>query len=206
VVQLRVLYCSKIIFITRQKADDFKRQLGDFSPFFGNSILGPAGQSTLVSFAVSNALVHSEMKGSSCIENRQQKELFLFKKPVPDRFVDAIEKSKKKSREQKSEKRYFLCKFCKNRITSADHLIEISGSHQHACTNPDGDIFSIGCFSEASGCAATERWTTRFTWFAGFRWRVAVCSACFVQLGWEYHATDGRSFFGLILDRLLYDL
>ena len=132
-------------------------------------------------------------------------QLFL-KKWESDRFADTTGKPEEKRREQEEEKRYFLCKFCKNRITSADHVIEISGSHRHVCTNPEGDIFSIGCFAEADGCASTKRWFLKFTWFAGFSWRVAVCSTCFVQLGWEYQAAEGRSFFGLILDQLLYDL
>lgn len=145
------------------------------------------------------------MEGLFCLDKIDRQAQFFLKKQGIYILADNIENSDKK-KDLEKEKRYILCKFCKNRITSADHAIEISGNHQHVCTNPEGDKFNIGCFAKADGCAATEGWTLEFTWFVGFSWRVTVCSSCNVQLGWQYQAMDDRSFYGLVVNRLLYDL
>jgi hypothetical protein len=62
-------------------------------------------------------------------------------------------------------------------------------------------MFRIGCFANAPGCEVIGEPTTEHTWFSGYAWSYAVCTGCLTHLGWYF--TDGRSFFGLILDRLV---
>ena len=52
--------------------------------------------------------------------------------------------------EEKKEKRLF-CAACRHPVTHQDERIEVSGAHQHRCTNPGGYTFEIGCFHEAGG-------------------------------------------------------
>jgi hypothetical protein len=44
--------------------------------------------------------------------------------------------------------------------------------------------------------------SAEFSWFSGYRWRVALCGRCLGHLGWRFE--QGDSFYGLILDRLLF--
>ena len=45
--------------------------------------------------------------------------------------------------------------------------------------------------------------TTEFTWVPGFAWRHALCANCGHHLGWRCQNSDGNSFFGLVLNRLV---
>jgi hypothetical protein len=120
-----------------------------------------------------------------------------------DRIIDISNAPVEREEPQGSEERYLLCIFCKNRITRSEQRVEINGSHQHLFTNPAGEHFRIGCFAAAAGCRMDGYATSAYTWFAGFSWRIAICSLCGMQLGWYYQAADGQNFFGLILNRLL---
>ncbi len=96
------------------------------------------------------------------------------------------------------------CAACKKRITTADRAIPVAGAHRHSFSNPAGFVFEIGCFSAADGCACHGRFTSEFTWFAGFAWRFALCGNCLTHLGWHYSSGSGSDFFGLIIDRLTH--
>jgi hypothetical protein len=94
----------------------------------------------------------------------------------------------------------WCCAACGHGITGREQSIEVAGKFVHRFVNPAGLVFDIGCFREASGCVAVGEPVLEWTWFATYRWQVAVCGRCSVQLGWRY--TGGGSFFGLILERL----
>ncbi len=96
-----------------------------------------------------------------------------------------------------------LCAACGQLITRREHEIARNGSHQHTFTNPHGLTFSIGCFSDASGCVQTGEATYEWTWFDGFKWRVALCGHCHTHLGWGYRSNAGDGFYGLILERII---
>jgi hypothetical protein len=100
--------------------------------------------------------------------------------------------------------RFICCAQCLQPITRVADKITMQGMHHHTFANPQGIVFEIGCFREAMGCRNTGFPTTEFTWFPGYAWRIAVCKKCMLHLGWMYAATGKESFFGLIVNRLLY--
>lgn len=96
-----------------------------------------------------------------------------------------------------------LCAQCCQVITSAAERIAVQGSHQHTFTNPHGIIFQIGCYRSAKRCRYAGPVTEEWSWFKGFRWRIAVCSSCLTHLGWLFACAGKESFHGLILNRLI---
>lgn len=76
----------------------------------------------------------------------------------------------------------------------------VNASHLHKRQNPAGIHFVFGCFAAAPGCRVIGRPTLEHTWFAGCRWRLALCGSCGEHLGWAF--ANGKHFFGLIIDRL----
>jgi hypothetical protein len=107
--------------------------------------------------------------------------------------------------EEKSpqEEIYILCRDCLHPVTRPADRISVQGRHRHTFANPHGVVYEIGCFRSAPGCGRIGPASDEFTWFAGYRWRVCVCAACLVHLGWRFTATGGEPFYGLILDRLI---
>jgi len=101
------------------------------------------------------------------------------------------------------EEIYLLCRACRHPITRPADRIRVQGRHVHTFANPHGLVFEIGCFQSAPGCGAIGPASDDFTWFPGHRWRVGICAACRVHLGWVFLPVQGGAFFGLILDRLL---
>lgn len=97
---------------------------------------------------------------------------------------------------------FLLCANCLHLITFHQANIAVNGSHEHTFANPSGLVYTIGCFNQAPGCATVGEATAEFSWFQGYRWRVAVCAACLSHLGWRF-SSSGSSFFGLILNRLV---
>ena len=95
-----------------------------------------------------------------------------------------------------------LCRECHQVITSPTERIEVQGSHQHTFANPGGILYQIGCFRQVKGCGYVGPATEEWTWFKGFKWRIAVCSNCFSHLGWIFLSPWNESFHGLILNRL----
>ena len=96
-----------------------------------------------------------------------------------------------------------VCRACGFTICHPDDAIPMAGAHRHTFANPHGIVFEIGCFRNAPGCAGVGPATDDFTWFAGYRWRIAICAACHEHLGWRFEG-DSDSFHGLILDRLVF--
>lgn len=92
------------------------------------------------------------------------------------------------------------CHACGHVITTVAARRDVNGAHEHEGTNPAGYRFRFGCFSQAPGCACLGEPTDAHSWFAGCRWRIAVCGACGEHLGWCFSGT--HDFYGFILDRL----
>lgn len=132
--------------------------------------------------------------------------MLLFKarlellKRLDETQLERLVTSRSESIEEESGARW-CCAACGNRVTERDQSISIAGKHVHQCTNPDGVLFVIGCFRDVPGCIAVDEPTARFTWFPGYRWQVALCHQCGLQLGWRFLGDD--AFYGLILDRLI---
>jgi hypothetical protein len=101
------------------------------------------------------------------------------------------------------EDAYLLCRSCLHPIARSDDRISVQGQHVHTFANPHGLVFEIGCFQNAPGCGAIGPASGEFTWFPGHQWRVGICAACLVHIGWVFLPTVGAGFFGLILDRLI---
>lgn len=97
-----------------------------------------------------------------------------------------------------------LCRQCRHAVTTTAEIIEKHGSHAHTFANPDGILFEIGCFRNAPGCGYLGSPTEEWSWFKGFRWKIALCSQCLTHLGWMYVSGEGEWFHGLILNRLIF--
>jgi hypothetical protein len=94
-----------------------------------------------------------------------------------------------------------LCSTCSAEITRRQHHIAVNGRHEHAFFNPAGIAFGIRCFRVAPGATPQGDPTAEFTWFSGYRWQIALCTACHAHLGWLF--INGGSFYGLIPARLV---
>ena len=105
--------------------------------------------------------------------------------------------------EETEEEDYILCRQCRQIISTPAERIVVQGAHRHTFANPQGIIFHIGCFRSVRGCGFIGPLTAEFTWFRGFRWRVALCNACLTHLGWMFSSSSNERFSGLILDRLI---
>ena len=95
------------------------------------------------------------------------------------------------------------CRRCRFPITSRGDAVDVDGGHQHTFFNPGGVLFEIGCFAAAPGCGVSGAPTSEFSWFSGFRWRYASCLQCAAHVGWHFASSQGSSFFGLIVNRLV---
>lgn len=98
---------------------------------------------------------------------------------------------------------FILCRQCRQIITRPAERIHVNGGHRHTFANPVGLVFEIGCFRSAMGCAQAGSASDEFTWFAGYSWRLALCTGCLNHLGWSFNSRSGDLFFGLILDHLV---
>lgn len=96
-----------------------------------------------------------------------------------------------------------VCRNCSHPVTDPTQRINMNGGFYHTFANPHGQVFEIGCFQRAPGCAAASDLSVEFTWFAGYAWQVGICTNCAGHLGWVFTA-PGHRFFGLILDRLVF--
>jgi len=96
-----------------------------------------------------------------------------------------------------------VCAQCGATITRRAWALPIDGRAEHFCINPHGIEFKVLSFSDAPGAEATGPATTEATWFAGYAWRMAQCTACGGHLGWRFEGarTPGQ-FFGLIHEAL----
>jgi len=107
-----------------------------------------------------------------------------------------LEEEQKKADEDK-----ILCAFCQWPITARKYRTVIHGNHIHTFSNPAGIIYTIGCFSVATGCRNLSTPTFEHTWFTGFSWQYAMCKGCDNHLGWSFHG-QSSTFWGLIVDRI----
>jgi len=100
-------------------------------------------------------------------------------------------------------KNKLFCVTCNHWITSGDWKMNIKSGHEHTVFNPAGVVFSIGCFRDAPGCSSTGQPSSNFTWFPGYKWRLAFCEGCGKHVGWLFTGQIIPAiFFGLILNRL----
>ncbi len=99
--------------------------------------------------------------------------------------------------------RVLRCIACRSAVTARSEAVRIAGAHTHEFSNPAGERFRIGCFSSAPGALAHGEASDYWSWFDGYRWRVAACRACGLQLGWHFGNSGGHGFFGLILAALV---
>ncbi len=98
--------------------------------------------------------------------------------------------------------RLLACAACRRPITTDAARIEIDGRHEHTFANPYGYAYRIGCFSTAVGLAGVGLPSAEFAWFVGHTWQIEQCAGCREHLGWLFRR-QGRSFHGLILERLI---
>jgi len=105
---------------------------------------------------------------------------------------------------EEEEREVILCGYCHHRVAHPSDRIEVHGAHRHTFANPQGLIFEIGCFRQAEGCRYSGEPSAEWSWFGGFRWRIALCGRCLTQLGWLFVSSAETRFAGLILDRLVF--
>jgi hypothetical protein len=119
-----------------------------------------------------------------------------------DNSETSIENETKKN--ASGPEKYILCRQCTQLITTSNEKISVHGSHCHTFANPHGVVFDIGCFQSVTGCGHAGPPSDEFTWFKGFRWRIAVCGMCLTHLGWLFMSdSGGNSFHGLIRNRIV---
>ncbi len=117
----------------------------------------------------------------------------------PNSIVEDETKDKSPEKEE-----YILCRQCHHIITSPAEQVEVQGTHKHTFANPYGIVFEIGCFRIVKGCGHAGPFSDEFSWFKGFSWQITVCIMCLTHLGWFFSSQDSTSFYGLILDRLVF--
>lgn len=98
---------------------------------------------------------------------------------------------------------WYICSQCGQRIAQYEARTTVGGQHRHVFSNPSGIVFEIACFSTAKGYAFSGGYSTDFAWFAGYAWRITICSRCMIHLGWVFSSSDGGHFFGFITDRVV---
>ncbi len=131
-------------------------------------------------------------------------DMLLLREQVDHAGSDAgIDIDEANERRQEGE-RALRCRQCNAPITTLKERTSRDGQHHHTVFNPAGIVYEIGCFSQAPGCVAPGTASREFTWFAGYRWRVAFCALCLEHLGWYFSGGDA-AFFGLIFNRLTAD-
>ena len=130
---------------------------------------------------------------------------FFFRLPDYQHIADIDSLLEDEFEEKTSEnKENILCRQCRQVITDVGKHIAVDGAHRHTFANPAGNVYEIGCFFSARGCAYIGIPTEEFTWFKGFSWRVAVCRTCLTHLGWLFIGSAHNTFNGLILERLIF--
>ena len=130
---------------------------------------------------------------------------FFFRVPAGKPGEDSGTITVEKEAEERSpeEEEYILCRQCHQAITKPADRIVIQGSHRHTFANPHGIVFEIGCFRRVKGCGYAGAASDDFSWFAGYSWRVCLCTMCLTHLGWMFSLNGADIFHGLILDRLI---
>jgi hypothetical protein len=145
-------------------------------------------------------------RGTGEMEIIESNQISLLRERAPKKDGSSTpELAEEEAPEQEpEEEEYILCRQCRQAITRPAERITVQGSHQHTFANPHGIVYEILCFRSADGCTTSGPSTDEFTWFKGYRWRVAVCRACLIHLGWYFASDSGDRFYGLIVDRLSF--
>ena len=115
---------------------------------------------------------------------------------------DAVEKLRDQV-EDRDQGRKLRCRSCNHNVTDDSLRISVNENHTHLRVNPGGFEYEFQCFSNAPGCSAFGQSTSDHTWFAGYRWQIAICNHCGEHLGWLFRGQS--SFFGLITARIVAD-
>jgi hypothetical protein len=126
----------------------------------------------------------------------------MFEQREDDATPGARSKAHSKSDPIAAADLHYFCGDCRAPICTAAHEINVKGLFSHTFVNPQGFVYTLGCFSEAPGCHCTGAPSDEFSWFAGMDWRIANCTACGEHLGWFFESPN-RAFWGLILNRLI---
>lgn len=103
--------------------------------------------------------------------------------------------------QDKSFQRRIVCQACKELVTYDEARLAMNEKHNHTFFNPQGLVFRVACFQIAPGTMAVGQPSDDFTWFAGYRWQIALCNTCRRHLGWYFSGSG--TFFGLIENRLV---
>ncbi|MDY6903861.1 MAG: cereblon family protein [Thermodesulfobacteriota bacterium] len=119
---------------------------------------------------------------------------------TPDRTPQQLTENDQKPEQEKPS--FLRCCHCRHNITTTEEKIAVNNAHHHTFANPGGIVFHVGCFRSAPGCSHSGLATDEFTWFPGYKWQIAVCSACLLHMGWRF-STTGSGFYALILDHLI---
>lgn len=125
--------------------------------------------------------------------------------PSPADSIDRPKTSEDDREETVEGSGAFLCKACGHIITYEEDRVSLQGAHRHTFANPHGLVFEIGLFQTAPGCTYEGPLTAEFSWFAGFQWKIALCSRCLIHLGWLFVSSTNRVN-GLILSRLVRNI
>lgn len=125
----------------------------------------------------------------------------LFRECREDNKIVEIE-SQSEEDDNDNKKPWLLCSRCFNKVTKESYSLKVSGRQEHTFFNPQGVVFNISCFKEAKGCTIYGEPTAEFSWFGGYRWQYALCSGCYLHLGWHYISSES-SFYGLISSLLV---
>ncbi|KAL3888400.1 hypothetical protein ACJMK2_000768 [Sinanodonta woodiana] len=120
---------------------------------------------------------------------------------------------------------YFLCRKCGLEVFRSVDLVNVPSQEAYRqrndtygeklaliqlFKNPQGMYFEVVTTSTAS-VHSQELSFGEATWFPGYAWKISQCPRCGHHLGWEYVPMDSstaenpKSFFGLILENLLFE-
>ena len=126
---------------------------------------------------------------------------FLLRTPSQDPTGAGVDTDTIEEQEPEEEKS-IRCRDCGNPVTHPSERISKNGVHVHTFANPSGILYEIGCFRSVIGCGYVGPATDEFSWFKGYRWKIAYCNRCLSHLGWLFMSPVNEPFHGLILDRL----
>ncbi len=129
--------------------------------------------------------------------------LYLFRSNSKSEKVDGRVSAVSQDVTSAETQEAIVCRQCLHGITASAERTLVNGAHAHTFANPEGIVFEIGCYREAWGCGYLGPSSSEFTWFAGYVWRIAVCSNCLIHLGWQFSSPDRHAFHGLITSRLV---
>ena len=124
--------------------------------------------------------------------------IHFFQSPANKNFLKQRPEKEKRSFADKA----IFCRQCLNEITYENFGVEKNNSHIHSFANPYGYLFTIRCFSSAPGVIVTGPYSSEFSWFNNYSWKIAVCRRCMTHLGWKFAGADSH-FFGLIAEKII---